>query len=62
MPVASLLDAAMRGFLTRNAGTAFSVVSWVMATENRMNGRAVGIPSVPNPNSKGHTEAWIVSP
>ena len=46
VPVASLLDAVMRGLLTPNAGTVLSVVAWGMATENRMNGRAVGIPSV----------------
>ena len=40
VPMASLLDAAMRCPLTQSAGTALSVVSWVMGTENRMNGRA----------------------
>ena len=46
MPVASLLGAAMRCPLTRSAGNALSVVSWVMGTANRVKGRAVVILSV----------------
>ena len=46
MPVASLLEAAMRCPLTRSAGNALSVVSWVMGTANRVKGRAVVILSV----------------
>ena len=36
----------MRCPLTRSAGNALSVVSWVMGTANRVKGRAVVIPSV----------------
>ena len=46
MPVASLLEAALRCPLTRSAGNALSVVSWVMGTANRVKGRAVVILSV----------------
>ena len=46
LPVASLLEAAMRCPLTRSAGNALSVVSWVMGTANRVKGRAVVILSV----------------
>ena len=46
MPVASLLEAATRCPLTRSAGNALSVVSWVMGTANRVKGRAVVILSV----------------
>jgi hypothetical protein len=46
VPVASLLEAAMRCPLTRSAGNALSVVSWVMGTANRVKGRAVVILSV----------------
>ena len=45
MPVASLLG-AMRCPLTRSAGNALSVVSWVMETANRVKGRAAVILSV----------------
>ena len=43
VPVASLLEAAMRCPLTQIAGKALSVVSWVMGTANRGKGRAVVI-------------------
>ena len=43
MPVALLLEAVMRCPLTRSAGNALSVVSWVMGTVNRVKGRAVVI-------------------
>ena len=43
MPVASLLEAAMRCPLTQSAGNALSMVSWVMGTANRVKGRAVVI-------------------
>ena len=46
MPVASLLDAAMRCPLTRSAGNALSVVSWVTGAANRVKRRAVVILSV----------------
>ena len=46
MPVASLLEEAMRCPLTRSAGNVLSVVSWVMGTANRMKGRVVVILSV----------------
>ena len=36
----------MRCPLTRSAGNAFSVASWVMGTANRVKARAVVIPSV----------------
>ena len=44
-PVASLL-AVMRCPLTRTAGNALSMVSWVMGTANRVKGRAVVILSL----------------
>ena len=46
MPVASLLEAAMRCPLTQSAGNVLSPVSWVMGTANRVKGRAVVILSV----------------
>ena len=46
MPVASLLEAALRCPLTRSVGNALSVVSWVMGTADRVKGRAVVILSV----------------
>ena len=43
VPVVSLLEAAMRCPLTRSAGNALSVVSWVMGIASRVKGRAVVI-------------------
>ena len=46
VPVASLLEVAMRYPLTWSAENALSVVSWVMGTANRVKRRAAVILSV----------------